>query len=190
MVNRLGREEWLRASRLALLKGGVEAVRVEKLARDLKVTKGSFYWHFKDRAEILEALLGEWERELSGIAARLQGTTGRDRILSLLAILADLAKLSGRGRAPSDAAIFAWAAVSPEVARRVNKAERERIKFLARLTKSVDQAEILYMTWLGFVARGQRIPQSRKKFPRLARALLDVVLCEPRASRRNRREAI
>jgi hypothetical protein len=120
----------------------------------------------------------------------LQGTTGRDRILSLLAILADLAKLSGRGRAPSDAAIFAWAAVSPEVARRVNKAERERIKFLARLTKSVDQAEILYMTWLGFVARGQRIPQSRKKFPRLARALLDVVLCEPRASRRNRREAI
>jgi len=53
----LGQDDWLRAARLALLRGGVEAVRVEKLARDLGVTKGSFYWHFKDRDELLELLL-------------------------------------------------------------------------------------------------------------------------------------
>ena len=49
---------------------GVEAIRVEKLAYDLKVTKGSFHWQLAARAELLEALLTEWERELSRIAAR------------------------------------------------------------------------------------------------------------------------
>jgi len=60
---RLGREDWMRAARLALLHTGPDSVRVEKLARTLNVTKGSFYWHFKDRNEILEALLREWEEE-------------------------------------------------------------------------------------------------------------------------------
>ena len=46
MEQSLGKSDWLRAARLALLHGGVEAVRVERLARDLHVTKGSFYWHF------------------------------------------------------------------------------------------------------------------------------------------------
>ena len=52
------RKEWLRTARLALLRGGPDEVRVERLARDLRVTKGSFYWHFKDREELLAKL---WE---------------------------------------------------------------------------------------------------------------------------------
>ncbi|MBR9990945.1 MAG: helix-turn-helix transcriptional regulator, partial [Gemmatimonadetes bacterium] len=44
-----GREEWLSAAAQAMSDGGVEAVRVEAIARDLSITKGSFYWHFKDR---------------------------------------------------------------------------------------------------------------------------------------------
>ena len=73
MERDLGKDDWLRAARLALLNGGVEAVRVERLSRDLRVTKGSFYWHFKDREELLELLLREWEEELRrGSLRRLQ----------------------------------------------------------------------------------------------------------------------
>ena len=41
---------------------GVDGVRVEILAKRLKVTKGSFYWHFKDRQALLDAMLDTWRR--------------------------------------------------------------------------------------------------------------------------------
>src|ERR671916_708238 len=56
-------EDWVEAARTAMAEGGIEAVAVEPLARRLGVTKGSFYWHFKDRRALLEAMLGRWERE-------------------------------------------------------------------------------------------------------------------------------
>ncbi len=56
-------EDWVEAARAAMAEGGIEAVAVEPLARRLGVTKGSFYWHFKDRRALLEATLGRWEEE-------------------------------------------------------------------------------------------------------------------------------
>ncbi|HUF50410.1 MAG TPA: TetR family transcriptional regulator, partial [Longimicrobiales bacterium] len=56
-----GREEWLAAAAAALTRGGVEAVKVEALARDLAITKGSFYWHFADRPALLASVLDQWE---------------------------------------------------------------------------------------------------------------------------------
>src|SRR5215203_496336 len=56
-------EDWVGAARAAMAEGGVEAVAVEPVARRLGVTKGSFYWHFKDRRALLEATLERWEEE-------------------------------------------------------------------------------------------------------------------------------
>jgi AcrR family transcriptional regulator len=56
---RLEKKDWMRAARLTLLEGGPSAVRVETLARKLRVSKGSFYWHFKNREALLESLLRE-----------------------------------------------------------------------------------------------------------------------------------
>ena len=42
---------------------GIGSVAVEPLARRLGITRGSFYWHFKDRRALLEATLERWERE-------------------------------------------------------------------------------------------------------------------------------
>ena len=46
MSKRLGKTEWIDAGLKALARDGVDAVRVERLAERLCVTKGSFYWHF------------------------------------------------------------------------------------------------------------------------------------------------
>lgn len=54
----------MRAARRALLVGGPEAVRIEPLAAALGVTKGSFYWHFRDLDEFLEALTRRWAEEM------------------------------------------------------------------------------------------------------------------------------
>lgn len=56
----LTRGDWLDAAWEALGEGSVDRVRVEPLAKKLGVTKGSFYWHFKDRQALVEALLDRW----------------------------------------------------------------------------------------------------------------------------------
>jgi AcrR family transcriptional regulator len=173
----LGRDEWLRAARLALLKGGVEDVRVERLARDLRVTKGSFYWHFTDRGELLELLLSEWEKELPEITALLKGLRGRAALERLLQVLEVRVRVSEKGMGPSDAAIFTWASVAPRVARRVNRAEQDRMWLVRKLMNDSGRAELVYLTWLGFVARGLRVPESRKRFPQIARAMLGLLEC-------------
>jgi AcrR family transcriptional regulator len=177
MAEPLGRSDWLRAARLALLRGGVEEVRVERLARDLRVTKGSFYWHFKDREELLDLLLREWEEELlKEIVPQLRGRRGREALRLLMRLMVQRVPLSDVGILPSDAAMFTWAAVSRDVAQRVNRAEKKRIKLLKHVIGDSRRVELLYLVWLGFVARGQRAPSSRQGFPQIARMVLELFL--------------
>jgi AcrR family transcriptional regulator len=186
MDQSLKREDWLRAARLALLRRGPEAVRVEKLARALRVTKGSFYWHFNTRDELLEILLEEWEQELPDLLARMKGHTRRDALQLLFNYMLKTTELSERGEAPSDAAIFSWASVSPAVRARVNAVEKERIAALKRLAGRDDRVEVVHLMWLGFVARGQRLPESRQRFPHIARTMLKLLLApDTRRSPRN-----
>jgi len=175
MDRTLDKSDWLKVARMALLKGGVEEVRVERLARDLHVTKGSFYWHFKDREDLLELLLRDWEEELLlDIIPRLKGKTGHDALSLLVRLMVNRVPLSENGILPSDAAMFTWASVSPVVALRVNRAEKKRIELLKRIIGDSQRSELLYLVWLGFVARGKRVPGSRRRFPQIARALLKV----------------
>src|SRR5918999_2845788 len=60
---RLTRQDWIRAALDALSERGVAGVAVDRLAKTLGATRGSFYWHFSDRTELIEAALEQWERE-------------------------------------------------------------------------------------------------------------------------------
>lgn len=60
---KVSREDWLRAALAALAATGVSGVTVDPLAKVLGVTRGSFYWHFKDRDALLEEALLLWESE-------------------------------------------------------------------------------------------------------------------------------
>ena len=159
---------------MALLRGGVEAVRVEKLARALGVTKGSFYWHFTDRTELLESLLREWENEVPEILQQIGPESAERKFRALARLVEQRARLSEDGKVPSDAAIFAWASVDPAVARRVNRAEEVRIRLLKRILGHWDRIELVYLVWLGFVARGQRVPATRRRFPEIARMMREL----------------
>jgi AcrR family transcriptional regulator len=175
MEKELTKADWLRAARLALLRGGPEAVRVERLARTLRVTKGSFYWHFSTRGQLLEFLLQEWEQELPELLVRMKGRSRSEALHFLVSYMVKATELSERGEAPSDAAVFAWASVSPAVAARVNAIEKKRLAALNRITGRRDRVEPVYLMWLGFVARGQRLPGSRKRFPQIARMMLNFL---------------
>jgi AcrR family transcriptional regulator len=60
---RLSRADWIEAALHALADDGPSGVAVERLAARLGTTKGSFYWHFKDREELIAEALATWERE-------------------------------------------------------------------------------------------------------------------------------
>jgi AcrR family transcriptional regulator len=177
---RLKPEDWLRAARLALRRGGPDAVRVERLARDLGVTKGSFYWHFKDRDELLEALLQEWEDETSLLLGNALGCSNiHEAVVSLFDEIQRRVSLSEQGGSPSDAAIFAWASISPEVAVRVNRIEQRRIDMLTRLTGRPDRAELVHYAFLGFIMRRSRVPSLTRSFPLLSAMLSEILLSMP-----------
>jgi AcrR family transcriptional regulator len=120
--------QWLVAGLESLRKGGVGGVRVERLAAELGITKGSFYWHFKDRGELLDALLEHWSREMTDaeferIQAMRPGLSAR-----LLALAQDVLE-KGMGR--YDPAIRAWARSDRKVAAAVAQVDRRRIRALA-----------------------------------------------------------
>ncbi|MFE3193037.1 TetR/AcrR family transcriptional regulator [Nocardia sp. NPDC059240] len=78
---RLNREDWITAALAALTAGGVAAVAIEPLAARLNSTKGSAYWHFANRDELLGAALERWERDeteavIALIAAEPDPATG------------------------------------------------------------------------------------------------------------------
>ena len=60
---RLDSKNWIEGALVQLADHGIDGVRIEVLARALGVTKGSFYWHFKDRDALLEAMLQTWRRK-------------------------------------------------------------------------------------------------------------------------------
>src|SRR5437660_5551983 len=55
-------DDWAEAALAAIARGGVDAVAVETVAAELGATKGSFYWHFKNRDALIQAALDLWEQ--------------------------------------------------------------------------------------------------------------------------------
>ena len=79
------REPWIAAALECIAEGGIDAVRVEVLARDLGVTKGGFYWHFADREALLAAVTAEAFRQLSAILSEAMAKPSKQSKLSRLA---------------------------------------------------------------------------------------------------------
>lgn len=128
-MRRLQREDWIRAALQALATYGVAGVRVEVLARDLGVSKGSFYWHFADRPALLEALFTTWEAASDGLIAEARRAPDpQERLARLLTLLA----APERGQVHlSDAALFLWARQERQIAARIAAVERRRTAFVA-----------------------------------------------------------
>jgi AcrR family transcriptional regulator len=173
---RLAKHDWLRAARLALIRGGPDAVRVEPLARDLKVTKGSFYWHFRDRDQLLEALLCEWEGESETLCREAAARGSARDAVAFLGEYLQRSMSSSVGEYPPDVGIYNWAAVCPRVNKRVARIERLRIDMFTTLTQRPDHAELAYLVWLGFIFRCHRAPATREEFPLMFGMVSDLLL--------------
>ncbi len=94
LASRLGRDDWLDAAFRAAVDHGFDGVRVLTLADTLQVTRGSFYWHFKDHATLIEALVERWQARELEAHQRLE-QSGSDDPAKALEILLDQALAHG-----------------------------------------------------------------------------------------------
>jgi AcrR family transcriptional regulator len=127
---RRGRAHWVEAALEALTEGGLELVRVEPLAVRLGVTKGSFYWHFSRREELVAAMLDAWEEAgTNAIIAEIDARGGgpEERLRALWR------RTSGEPRLETEMAIRDLARRDPEVRERVRRVDDRRVAYLRAL---------------------------------------------------------
>ncbi|MFT3713181.1 MAG: TetR/AcrR family transcriptional regulator [Archangium sp.] len=124
-------DDWVKMGFELLSSRGADAVRVEPLARALRVTKGSFYWHFADRAALLKAMLAGWERRAtSQIIEWVDEGGGRPAER-----LARLMQLTGANpQAPAiEQAIRAWGTSDKRVRTALRRVDARREAYVERL---------------------------------------------------------
>jgi AcrR family transcriptional regulator len=124
-------EAWIEAATQVLVDSGIDHVRVDVLAQELGVTRGSFYWHFRDREDLLRRVLQAWsERATELLTARLASAHAADP----QAQMRDVISLPFRGRAALKAArielaIRAWARRDETARAAVDEADASRLAY-------------------------------------------------------------
>ncbi|MBI3149897.1 MAG: TetR/AcrR family transcriptional regulator [Betaproteobacteria bacterium] len=143
------RQRWLEAGLEALTAGGLEALRIEPIAKRIGLTKGSFYHHFASREAYVEALLEHWEarstRRIIELAEAAPSLGAKyDRVNALADAVDHHLEIALRGLVRHDARIGAM----------VNRVDRRRIAYLAALSRDggADAAQARFLAELGYFA--------------------------------------
>ncbi len=156
----LSRDDWITIGLEVLATDGIDAVRITRLAEALGITRGSFYWHFKDQADLLAALIEHWQDQntaalINAVDQELDLTLG---IFALFDVWLDFQRFDPR----LDSAMREWARTSEEVRCSVEAADRQRMAAIARLferagvepTEAFIRARVVYFTQVGYYALG------------------------------------
>lgn len=160
-VSRLRPEDWLNAAQARLVDGGIDAVKIGPLAADLKVTRGSFYWHFRDRNHLLQTLLARWQAQSHEMFNRLvggDGATGMDEFVRLVHLWVDESEF----HPALESAMRDWARTSGEVSAVVKAVDEERIAYIKRIfldfgygeDEAFIRARITYFHQVGYYTIG------------------------------------
>jgi AcrR family transcriptional regulator len=140
-------QDWTRAALAALAEHGVTGVAVDRLAKRLGVTRGSFYWHFRDRRELIDAALEQWEREQTTDLIPAAEAI-RDPVERLRYVVREVYE---RPVEQIETALVA-AADDPLVAPAVARVTRTRLDFLRRifLELGLTEEEAAERAWLAY----------------------------------------
>ena len=131
--SQLDRQSWIDAAIDVLADDGLDGLRVETLAKRCKVTKGSFYWHFKDRQDLLEAVLAVWkDGRIADIVKQTRAEPGRElaRIYHVIDVYSAARNSKG---IRIELAVRDWARRDPLAAAVVTEVDAKRLDCAARL---------------------------------------------------------
>lgn len=172
---RLSRADWVNAAVAMGAEVGFERLAVEPLAAKLGATRGSFYWHFTDRADLIAAVLSHWEDQAaSGIIEGLAPLPADEALVRLVntafgaSITEDLAEWQ-----------LLAASEDPLIGPTVERVHRLRIDFLERLFhakgypsgQAEERARLAYATYLGSLTLRRLNPAAANLGPALLQLL-------------------
>ena len=152
MSDRLTKDDWLTHGLRTLAKDGANALKVGPMAAKLKVSRGSFYWHFGDIADFRTQLLRSWqERSTEQVIRDLDTRKAEpDRLKQFM-------KRAFAARRDLDRAVRSWAADDEEAARIVAAVDARRVAYIAKMLvgagveskQALGRAAFLYWAYLG-----------------------------------------
>jgi AcrR family transcriptional regulator len=129
----LDRDAWITGAIAILAEHGPERLRVEVLAKRLGVTKGSFYWHFKDRRDLQDAVLEYWkDGRIRDIRKQTQAPPGSEAE-ALLHTIEVYSSARNRKGIAIEAAVRDWARRDPQAVAVVEEVDAERLRCAFRL---------------------------------------------------------
>ena len=152
MDNRLTRQDWISSGLRTLATDGASALKVGAMAAALGVSRGSFYWHFKDFADFRSQLLHSWrERTIDQVIREFEDNDGGPGRLHRLV------KRAFFGKRGLDRAIRMWAANEEDVAAMVAAVDASRVANMAELliaagidaSQAQPRAAFIYWAYLG-----------------------------------------
>ena len=155
---KLGKIDWIYAGFRALCDGGANAIRIEVLAREIGATKGSFYWHFKDLADLQTAMLDHWQTYgTTEVIDRAEEVVDpKEAILNIVRRAIAGPPLNAGGSAV-EVAVRDWGRWSAVANARIIHVDKSRIDYLGELFQKAgydsatakQKAQILYSAYVG-----------------------------------------
>jgi hypothetical protein len=166
---------WLEAAYDAMIETGIDSVRIQPLAKKLKLSRTSFYWFFQDREALLTELLERWKAKNTG-SLITQSEAYAESIVEAILNVFDCWLNRDLFDAQFEFAIRSWALQSHEVAEEITSADALRLKALTALfvrfgydALSADvRARTVYLVQIGYISmkthedlavRMKRIPE-------------------------------
>ena len=166
MSDQLSAKNWVDEGLKALASRGFTALKAEPLAKALRVSRGSFYWHFADIAAFHAAILARWhEVAAEQIIANVEAASNDEDPLARL-----LRRVFGERLTP-ERAVRIWASVGAAARAAAQAIDRRRLSYVESLLTqsglSTDaaraRAQILYWAFLGFALSDQPLPKARQQ---------------------------
>ncbi len=151
----LSQGDWEREALLLIAAKGVQGLAVEPLARRMRITKGSFYWHFSNRDALLEQTLARWEAHDSRNLEAALGSIDQPRER-----LRDFFRRVGKEKLTHEVYRELCAAAGHPIVRPVlERVTRRRTAYLAAAFRELglrgqsaeNQAMLAYSAYLGFL---------------------------------------
>jgi len=131
---RLTRQDWIDTAFDLLIREGIAAVTIDRLANMLGITRGSFYHHFSDRKDLLQELLEFWAQRWTYEVRDQVANLGLDPGTTLLALMRTI---RANKAADFDAPFRAWALHDPMAREVVSQVDETRLSFIQSLFEAM-----------------------------------------------------
>ncbi|MDQ2067919.1 TetR/AcrR family transcriptional regulator [Xinfangfangia sp. CPCC 101601] len=149
-------EDWLNLALRTLIKDGIDRVKIQIMAKQLNVSRSSFYWYFKSPQDLYNQMLEHWLTKNTGpIIQRALRPSGSitEAILNVFECWVDEELFDPH----LDVAVRLWARRAEPVLKVVEGADQQRLEaikgmFLRHNFSEEDalvRARVLYFTQIG-----------------------------------------